>query len=247
MSSLTTEIYPRLKPVGDLALSVEFGNAIDPELNAQVMALDLLIAAAEIPGITETVPAYRSLLICYDPAELPYSDLVRHVGALLAQNTGRPRRAGRRWTVPVVYGGPYGDDLDDAAAKLGLPPREVIEIHTSVDYLVYLVGFNPGTPNLGGLPPQLHIPRRVTPRPQVPPGSVAIGGMQTGITSIPIPTGWYILGRTPVKPYQPKRQDPFLFQPGDRIRFRPIDPDTFDELAELEAQGGMAATLGEAA
>jgi 5-oxoprolinase (ATP-hydrolysing) subunit B len=243
MSKWSAETYPRLVPVGDLAVSVEFGNAIDPELNARVMALDLLIAAAEITGITETVPTYRSLLVCYDPSELGYSDLVRRIEELLTQKTGRTPRAGRRWTVPVVYGGQYGDDLEEVAATLNLSPGEVVATHSGGDYLVYLVGFNPGAPNLGGLPERLHIPRRKTPRPMVPPGSVAIGGMQSGITSIPIPTGWHILGRTPVRPFQPDRQDPFLFQPGDRIRFRPIEPDEFAELESIGARGGAVALL----
>jgi KipI family sensor histidine kinase inhibitor len=229
--------YPRFLPVGDLGLTVEFGEAIDPDLNAAVIGLDLALAAAEIAGIVETMPTYRSLLICYEPAELNYEELVRHVRRLLGRNRGRPRRPGRHWTVPVAYGGQHGPDLDEVAATLKLRPEQVIGAHAGTDYLVYLVGFNPGAPNLGGLPPQLHIPRRKTPHPQVPAGSVAIGGMQTGITSIAIPTGWHLLGRTPVRPFEPRREEPFLFSPGDRIRFRPIDPAEYDDLAAAAADG----------
>ena len=150
---------------------------------------------------------------------------------------------GRRWTVPVAYGPPYGDDLDHVAATLQLTPEQVIAAHSSTEYLVYLVGFNPGAPNLGGLPKQLHIPRRKVPHPMVAAGSVAIGGMQTGITSIAIPTGWHILGRTPVLPFVVTRREPFLFKPGDRIRFRPIDAGEFEPLAIEAAAGEPVASL----
>ncbi len=247
MSLASADSYPRFLPVGDFALTVEFGNSIDPDLNARVMALDLLLAAAEIAGVIETIPAYRSLLICYDPAELSYAALIALVKDLLGRSTGRPRRAGRRWTVPVAYGGQYGDDLEDVAATLRLSPDEVIAAHSSAEYLVYLVGFNPGAPNLGGLPQKLHIPRRANPRPMVPAGSVAIGGMQSGITSIASPTGWHLLGRTPVRPYDPDRPEPFMFQPGDHIRFRAIDADEFSDLEAFAARNGQVATLdGEA-
>ena len=239
----TEPSYPRFLPVGDMALTVEFGNRIDAELNARVTALDLSIAAAEIPGVLETMPAYRSLLVCYDPAEISLTGLVGQLQALLTPAARGNSRSRRTWTVPVVYGGTYGDDLDEAADRLGLSAPEVVSAHAGAEYLVYLVGFNPGAPNLGGLPKPLHIPRRKLPRPMVPAGSVAIGGMQSGITSIPSPTGWYVLGRTPVRPYHPGRPNPFLFQPGDYLRFRPIAADEFDELETLAARHGEVATL----
>jgi KipI family sensor histidine kinase inhibitor len=238
-----TETYPRFLPVGDTALTVEFGDAIDPAINAAVMALDIALAAAELPGIVETVPTYRSLLICFEPAELPYRTLIDTLHELIGDGIGRNRPPGRRWTVPVAYGAPYGDDLEHVAATLQLTPEQVIAAHSSTEYLVYLVGFNPGAPNLGGLPKRLHIPRRKVPHPMVAAGSVAIGGMQTGITSIAIPTGWHILGRTPVRPFVVNRQEPFLFKPGDRIRFRPIDPDDFEPLAAEAAAGEPVALL----
>ena len=240
---LRPDAYPRFLPVGDTALTVEFGEAIDPAINAAVIALDLALGAAEIPGIVETVPTYRSLLICYEPSELPFQALVRAVRGLIGENFGRARRVGRCWTVPVAYGPPYGEDLHEVAETLRLDPKQVITAHSGTEYLVYLVGFNPGAPNLGGLPKQLHIPRRKVPHPLVPPSSVAIGGMQTGITSIAIPTGWHILGRTPVRPFVVTRQEPFLFEPGDRIRFRPIEAAEFEQLAADAAAGEPVASL----
>ena len=239
----SSHVYPRFLPVGDTALTVEFGEAIDPAVNAAVIALDRALAAAEIPGIVETVPTYRSLLVCYEPAELPYATLLHHMRELLQAGFGQSYRAGRRWTVPVAYGGAFGEDLEQVAATLRLSPEEVVAEHTGIEYMVYLVGFNPGAPNLGVLPERLHIPRRKVPHPMVAAGSVAIGGMQTGITSIAIPTGWHILGRTPVRPFAPDRDEPFLFKPGDRIRFRPINPGEFQELAAEAASGDLVALL----
>ena len=235
--------YPRFLPVGDSAISVEFGNAIDPALNAAVVSLDLLVGAAELPGVVETMPTFRSLLVCYDPGQTSFEQLVAAMSGLIDKPHAGHAGGGRRWTVPVAYGGEYGDDLDEAAGELGMAPRDVVEIHAAAEYLVYLVGFHPGTPNLGGLPEPLHISRRKVPRPSAPPSSVAIGGMQTGITSISSPTGWYVLGRTPVRPYQPGRPDPFLFQPGDRIRFRPITPGEFEQLDALARSRQQVATL----
>jgi 5-oxoprolinase (ATP-hydrolysing) subunit B len=238
-----SQAYPRFLPVGDTALTVEFGEAIDPAINAAVMALDRAIAAAEISGITETVPAYRSLLICYEPAELSYQALLGTVRELMAEGLEGTRRTGRCWTVPVAYGPPFGEDLQWVAETLGLRPDEVVAFHSGSEYLVYLVGFNPGAPNLGGLPEQLHIPRRKIPHPMVAAGSVAIGGMQTGITSIAVPTGWHILGRTPVRPFAVDRAEPFLFKPGDRIRFRPIGAAEFHALAAVAASGEPVASV----
>lgn len=234
---------PRFLPVGEAALSVEFGNVIDPAVHRRVIALDLAIAASEIPGVQETMPTYRSLLVCYDPAESTFATMVDDLSALIADMPEYGHDSGRAWTVPVVYGGEYGDDLEGAATQLGLSPEEVVALHCSADYLVYLVGFNPGAPNLGGLPKPLHISRRKLPRPSVPPCSVAIGGMQSGITSIPSPTGWYVLGRTPVRPFHQGRDNPFLFQPGDRIRFTRIGPDEFESLDRLSLNGEEVAIL----
>ena len=243
MIDQTASCYPRFLPVGDSAVSIEFGDAIDPALNAAVVSLDLSVASSDIPGIVETMPTFRSLLVCYDPAETSYDALVHNLSRLIAHPVAGPAGPGRRWTVPVAYGGIYGDDLDEAARELGMTPENVVETHSAPEYLVYLVGFHPGTPNLGGLPAPLHISRRKVPRPSAPPSSVAIGGMQTGITSIPSPTGWYVLGRTPVRPYQPGRAEPFLFQTGDRIRFRPITANEFERLDILASLRQPVATL----
>ena len=243
--ALGLEAYPRLLPVGDAAVSVEFGNTIDPTINAQVAALDLAIAVSELPGIIETVPTYRSLLICYEPAELDFASLVSAVRDLVRDGQGAQADPGRHWTIPVEYGPPHGEDLEEVGRRCGLAPEEVIAAHAGVEFLVYLVGFSPGVPNLGRLPDCLNLPRRAQPRPMIPAGSVVIAGAQASIISVAMPSGWYIIGRTPVRAYQPDRPDPFLFNPGDRVRFRPIDGATYAGLAAAAAQGEMVAALGE--
>lgn len=227
--------YPRFLPVGDTALTVEFGNVIAQELNDAVVRLDISLASAELKGITETVPSYRSLLICYDPLEISFPDLVSELRQLIAGDVQANSIRAVQWSVPVVYDPPYADDVPEVARRLDLSEEAVIAIHTDADYQVYMVGFAPGLPYLGGLPPLLHLSRREIPRPKVPAGAVMIGGGQAGIVPIDVPSAWYILGRTPLRPFEPARPDPFLFRAGDRIRFRRIDAAEFDRLAGLSS------------
>ena len=225
--------YPRFLPVGDAALTVEFGDAITPELNAQVVALDIALAAAELDGIIETAPSYRSLLICYEPLEISYRNLVAAVRNLLSARGPTRLAASVTWTVPVAYDPPYALDLPEVAQRLAATEAQVVAMHTDAIYQVYTVGFAPGLPYLGPLPAGLHISRRQTPRPQVPAGAVMIGGIQANIVPMPVPSAWYVLGQTPLRLFDPTREDPFLFRAGDRVRFRCVDPAEFDRLAGL--------------
>jgi KipI family sensor histidine kinase inhibitor len=225
--------YPRFLPVGDSALTVEFGDAITPELNARVVALDIALAAAELDGIVETAPSYRSLLICYEPLEISFGHLVAELRRLLARGGPALQGGTVTWHVPVAYDPPYGLDLAEVAQRLGLTEAQVIATHSGADYQVYMVGFAPGLPYLGPLPEALHISRRETPRPQVPAGAVMIGGIQANIVPMPVPSAWYVLGRTPLRLFDPARHDPFLIRAGDRLRFRRIDAAEFDHLANL--------------
>jgi KipI family sensor histidine kinase inhibitor len=225
---------PRFLPLGDSALSVEFGDAITPEINAQVIALDLALAAGELNGIVETAPSYRSLLICYDPAAISHARLVAELRQLLRSHPPLPNTAAVTWSVPVSYDPPYGDDLAEVAEHLGFSQEQVIAIHGGSEYQVYMVGFAPGLPYLGPLPEKLHISRRVTPRPQVPVGAVMIGGIQANIVPMAVPSAWYVLGRTPLRIFEPARLDPFLFRAGDRLRFRRIGAAEFERMAALD-------------
>lgn len=225
--------YPRFLPVGDAALTVEFGDAITPELIAQVVALDIALAAAELDGIIETVPSYRSLLICYEPLEISFRQLVAQLPRLLSRGRSARQADAVAWTVPVVYDPPYAVDLPEVAQRLGLTEAQVIAIHSDPEYQVYMVGFAPGLPYLGPLPDRLHISRREIPRPSVPAGAVMIGGVQANIVPMPVPSAWYVLGQTPLRLFDPGREDPFLIRAGDRLRFRRIDAAEFDRLAGL--------------
>jgi 5-oxoprolinase (ATP-hydrolysing) subunit B len=225
--------YPRFLPVGDAALTVEFGDAIKPELNEAVVALDIALAAAELGGVVETVPSYRSLLICYEPLEISFQQLVTELRRMLSADDRMPASGSVAWTVPVVYDPPCAEDLAEVAHHLSLTEEQVITIHSEADYQVYAVGFAPGLPYLGGLPPALHISRREKPRPRVAAGAVMIGGIQAAIVPVPMPSAWYSLGRTPLRLFDLGRQDPFLFRPGDRVRFRRIDVGEFDRLLGL--------------
>lgn len=225
--------YPRFLPVGDAALTVEFGDAIAPESNARVIALDVSLAASDVDGIVETVPSFRSLLICYDPTVISADALVGRLRGLIAQEGYTPDRVPREWHVPVAYDAEFSTDLEEVAARLGLSPAEVISIHTGAAYQVYMVGFAPGIPVMGGLSPSLHIPRRPNPRPEVPAGAVVIAGMQASIISMPVPSGWYVLGRTPLRVFDPRREDPFLFRPGDTVRFHRIAAADYARMANL--------------
>lgn len=227
-------LRPRILPCGDAALIVEFGDGIDPELNARVLALDR--AAAGQAGVLETVPTYRSLLVHYDPNETSAARL----GPLLLTLATQPlsgAAAGRVWRIPVVYGGEFGVDLDETAARHGLDATELIRRHAAPTYDVYMIGFLPGFAYLGGLDPTIATPRRTSPRLKTPPGTISIGGVQALVASIEAPSGWHLLGRTPVRTFMPSREPVFLLEAGDRVRFEPIDSRDFERLERDAAAG----------
>jgi KipI family sensor histidine kinase inhibitor len=226
---------PRILPCGDAALAVEFGSAIDPRLNARVLALDVR-ANAGIAGVVETVPTYRSLLVHYDPVATDFETLSSTLLHLSSDLPDEPVE-GRLWRIPVVYGGPFGIDLKDVAERHGLSPAQVIEKHSAPIYRVYMIGFVPGYAYLGGLDPDLATPRRETPRTKTPAGTISIGGIQAVVASIEAPSGWHLLGRTPVRSFKLDRNPVFLLDAGDRVRFDPIDASRWDEL-DRAAQAG---------
>ena len=231
-------------PVGDLGLLVEFGDTIDPALSEAVVALDEALARAKLPGVVETIPTYRSLLIEFEPREISFPLLAQQVWELLRGNRAFPPPvAERRLVVPVAYGGEFGDDLDEVAAALGTEPHAIVDLHLAAEYRVYMIGFMPGFAYLGGLPAELRLPRRSTPRPRAPGGSVMIGGGQAAIAALPLPTGWYVIGCTPARGFDPARAEPFLFRAGDRIRFRRIGFDEFALLATSAANGGLVVEM----
>jgi 5-oxoprolinase (ATP-hydrolysing) subunit B len=233
---------PRFLDVGERALCVEVGDRIDEALNDLVLALDRQISGARIPGVVETVPTYRSLLITFDPEAVTKERLQ----ALVLE--GWPPRpldpAWRtRWHLPVRYGGDHGEDLEFVARAHGLSTEEVVDLHAGADYRVYMIGFAPGFAYLGGLPEVLHTSRRSEPRLRTPARSVLIGGQQAAVgPPQEIPSGWHLLGRTPVRTYDPARPErPFLFSPGDHVRFHPVPGAEYDSLSADAARGAVVA------
>lgn len=221
-------------PVGDTGLLVSFEQRIAQSVGAAVAALNTRVAAAAIPGVVETVPAFASLLIFYDPLVTEY-DAVAAAVQKLAQAPGSDTAAGegRLVEIPVCYGGTFGPDLPFVAEHAGLTEKEVIELHTGREYRIYMLGFLPGFPYLGGLDERLFTPRLPTPRTAIPAGSVGIGGEQTGIYPIASPGGWQLIGRTPLKLFDPAA-GALPYAAGDRIRFCPITQDEFDAIAQKE-------------
>ena len=223
---MTVSEWPRFLPVGESAALVQFGNAIDPQINARVHSLAALLSQAAWDGFGEAVPAYTSLLVHYDPLRLDFSEVVKQIEDILPRlEMAAAQSTARLVEIPVTYGGEYGPDLETVAIARGLSPEAVIQIHSQTEYLVYMIGFTPGFPYLGGLDERIATPRRESPRTLVPAGSVGIAGQQTGIYPLDSPGGWQILGRTPLDLFDPTREPPSLLTPGDRVRFVPVEPD----------------------
>lgn len=217
--------------LGDQGILVRFGSKIDPAIHHRVRRLMLALSAEPCPGVVELVPSYAALAVYYDPLRVEPAALRRALKERLSRMDRLPLPPPRRIEIPVCYGGSFGPDLADVAAYHGMSQEEVIRLHSEPEYLVYMLGFSPGFPYLGGLPPQLATPRRSTPRLRVPAGSVGIAGAQTGIYPSESPGGWQLIGRTPLRLYDPQTSEPFLLRAGDVLRFRPIDEDQFRALA----------------
>ena len=223
----------RFRTAGDSALIVEFEKAISPEINSRVMRLAQTLKDRPVRGVTDWIPAFCTLLIAYDPLQLGEEELKKQLTSRLEQENGKECVPVRVIDIPVCYGRYFGPDLHRVAEHAGLTPEDVIREHCRKPYRIYMLGFLPGFAYLGGLAPQLHTPRLAVPRTRIPAGSVGIGGAQTGIYPLDSPGGWQLIGRTPVRVYDPDREEPFLYQAGDLIRFVPIDPDRYYELHRL--------------
>ena len=221
----------RFVPAGDAAVSVELDETISIAVNTRIRALEYLIEQKGVPGVVEAVPSFRALLVYYDPAQTGYAALCDTLRALAAQTDTTVLPPPRHVELPCCYDDPeLGFDLAGAAARLGLLPDEVVQLHTSAEYLVYFIGFTPGLPYMD-LPERLTIARLDTPRTKTPPGSVSIGGAQCCIYPLDSPGGFWVLGRTPLKLYDPGAAEPTLLRAGDRVRFRRIDRTEFDTIA----------------
>lgn len=210
---------PRIVPLGDSAVLLQLGDEIDLTINQRVHTLANLITTSAINGIIETVPAYATLLVHYDALSLSFTQIKNILREKLTQIQENGSRKPRLVEVPVMYGGALGPDLESVAAQLGLRIEDVIRIHSEKIYTIYMMGFTPGYPYMGKLDDKLIMPRLETPRTHVPAGTVAIAGSQTGIYSIESPGGWNLIGWTPLKLFDPHSDSPFLFAPGDEVKF----------------------------
>lgn len=222
---------------GDTSLCAEFGNEISEAINAEIRAFNLLLTERKIPGIVETVPTYRSLMIHYDPGVISFDKLIPVLESLTTALDQVEIPPSDVLEIPVLYGGEMGPDLAFVAEHAKKTQEDVINIHTSTEYLIYMLGFTPGFTYLGGMSAEIETPRLETPRVLIPAGSVGIAGKQTGVYPIDSPGGWQLIGRTPVKMYDPDRETPILPRAGQYIKFCRIDQKEFDSIAAQEAAG----------
>jgi inhibitor of KinA len=231
--AVTTYERARLSPLGDSAAVVAFGDEIDPAINLRVRVFSDLLAAASMGGLVEHIPAFTNVTVIYDPLRSSYSGIVAEIERVLdAMPEDLSESAAATVEIPVCYGGDFGPDLVSVAERNGLAPDEVIAIHCEPHYPVYMIGFAPGFPYLGGMSERISAPRLDSPREKIPAGSVGIAGTQTGVYPIETPGGWQLIGRTPLKLFDPQRDPPSLLHAGDRVRFFPIDRDEYERLLE---------------
>lgn len=227
----------RFRRAGEECLIVEFHQEISEQINRRVMELAKNLRNRPVLGIVDMIPAYCTLLINYNPLTVSREALISDIKKRLSLPEGKEETVGRVVEIPVCYGRYFGPDLRSVADYAGLSPKEVIRIHSGRDYRIYMMGFLPGFPYLGGLDQRIASPRLAVPRTKIPAGSVGIGGAQTGIYPLASPGGWQLIGRTPLAVYDPLREEPFLYRAGDSIRFIPIDPEEYYDLRRQSMKG----------
>jgi inhibitor of KinA len=232
-----TSLRPRFLAAGDRALVVEFGDRVDRRLSEAVLRLDALLAAARPAGLVETVPTFRSLTLYFDPLATTRADLQKSVRACLGHRRA-PRHEARLWHIPVCYEAAFAPDLAEVARRTGLTPEEVAARHAATRFHVYMIGFLPGFPYMGDLPPELALPRRADPRVRVPAGSVSIATGLSAIYPYESPGGWHLIGTTPVRLFDLARPRPALLAPGDAVAFEAIDAGRFAAIRAAVEAGG---------
>ena len=225
----------KLLPCGDSAVTVEFSREISEAVNGKIRFLASWLENERIDGVIETIPTFRSITVFFDPLVIKKKRLCRLILAAMKGYTEETSGEKRVFKIPVCYEGEYAPDLEDMAKITGLDPDVIVDIHTSRDYLIYRLGFLPGFPYLGGMDERIEAPRLDSPRTAIPAGSVGIGGSQTGIYPLASPGGWRLIGRTPIKIYDPERKEPIFYRAGDYIRFVKITEEEFSLIASNPA------------
>lgn len=221
-----------IEPLGDRAVVVRLGDAINETTFNRLQRFTQLLEGAALPGVIEWVPTFTTIAVYYDPLRVMPSELMEALGNLASLPMPQNHVERRIVEIPVCYGGEFGKDLEAVAQHCSLSAEEIIALHSGNDYLVYMLGFSPGFPYLGGMSPRIATPRRATPRIKIPAGSVGIAGEQTGIYPLETPGGWQLIGRTPLALFCPNENPPTLLQAGDVVRFRPISSDEYRSLCE---------------
>lgn len=222
---------------GDSAVCVEFGNEISPEINKKIRAFKIAVEKSDIPGIVETVPTYRSLLVHYHPEVIGFKALTEKFDKLMGFLSSIPIPPPTVIEIPVLYGGEMGPDIENVAEHNHKTVEEVIKIHTSEEYLIYMIGFIAGFPYLGGMSKEIATPRLKSPRVKIEGGSVGIAGEQTGIYPVASPGGWQLIGRTPLKLYDADREKPVLLEAGQYIKFAAVTEEEYKKI-EKEVEDG---------
>lgn len=222
---------------GDSAVCVEFGNEISPEINKKIRAFKIAVEKSDIPGIVETVPTYRSLLVHYHPEVIGFQALTEEFDKLMGSLSSIPIPPPTVIEIPVLYGGEMGPDIENVAEHNHKTVEEVIKIHTSEEYLIYMIGFIAGFPYLGGMSKEIATPRLKSPRVKIEGGSVGIAGEQTGIYPVASPGGWQLIGRTPLKLYDADREKPVLLEAGQYIKFAAVTEEEYKKI-EKEVEDG---------
>ena len=224
-------------PSGDRGLTIQFGFDIDRALSRQIMALRAAVEDAEIGGVIETVPTYRSLLVHYDPIEIRQSELIERIEPLLAVLGEGEKASATRWHLPICFEADFAPDIDHVADFASMSSDDVKDVMTETEHYVYMLGFAPGMPYMGDLPQALNIPRRKSPVQGIPKGSVLVATGLTVIYPAVNPSGWHIVGRCPVPLFDLEKSDPVLLSPGDRVCFRPVPLKEYEAIAEQILQG----------
>jgi inhibitor of KinA len=228
----------RFLNAGDAGLVIEFGSEISEGINRRITYVTKTLDRAKPPGILDIVPTYRSILVNFDPLRISAGEIAGIAGAAMEDFSASSGAAGGEVIeIPVLYGGDTGPDLGFIAEHAGLSPEEVIRLHSSVEYLIYMIGFTPGFPYLGGMPTEIATPRLQKPRALIPAGSVGIAAGQTGIYPVESPGGWQLLGRTPLKIFDCERAEPFLLAAGNYLKFVPVCDEEYGAIERAEAGG----------
>ncbi|RZK81824.1 MAG: 5-oxoprolinase subunit PxpB [Pedobacter sp.] len=227
MTEIKTSTDYKCYPLGDAAIVIEFGSIIDPTINFRIRSVCNWLDEYTFEGFVEYVPAYTTITIYYQPFIVGYDELLEMVIEMLAEESSDAEQERVLIEIPVLYGGKYGVDLHSVAKHNRLTIEEVVAIHSGAEYLVYMIGFAPGFPYMGGLDERIAAPRKTSPSAKILSGSVGIAGMQTGIYPMETPGGWQIIGRTPLKLFDVERDNPSLLKAGNLVRFKAISEEQY--------------------